>query len=72
MVMSIWRMGGWKWDFHGEWDSAKRVAVVRVFCGSGEVGVEILGLGSSSGLGGVVLQGWFGQRGCGLGCPRER
>jgi hypothetical protein len=60
VARSIWSIGGQGWDFHKERDSVAFTVVARVFRSSGELGSEMFRSGSSMGLGGVVLQGWFG------------
>ena len=71
VVRLIWRIGGRGWEFHGELGlggihgGGKGVLQLRrgwaAMCGSV----------SSVGLWEVLLQGWIGQRGRGVGCPRE-
>ena len=71
MVRLIWGVQGREWEFHGERGSAGYTAAARVFCVSGEVGVEMGGLGSCVGVNGSSLGARCGWRSGELGSPRE-
>ena len=62
---------GREWEFHGERGSAGFTAAARAFCVSGEVGVEMGGLGSCVGVNGSSLGARCGWRSGELGSPRE-